>query len=276
MQRRSSFGTHLRYWRKARGLTQFDVAMTSGYSQRHLSFLESGRSQPSRETVMVLAETLNVPVRERNVLLDSAGFAPVYTHEPLTSEHLEVVLGLVHDVLASHRPFPALLVDRSWNTYALNATANALFSQFVAGGDAYESLDAVNAVRICLDDAGLKPFIRNWHGFMRGILGQLKSELQREVVHEDIAALIDDIQNALARSKSEQDAPLGDDFPVVRLQLERDGMQNSLFTMMSSFNLPLDATIAELRIETFLPADDASRAFLLALDRTSEGVREEA
>jgi len=276
MQRRSSFGTLLRYWRKARGMTQFDVSMTAGYSQRHVSFLESGRSQPSRETVMVLAETLNVPVRERNVLLDSAGFAPVYTQEPLTSEHLEVVLGLVHDVLASHRPFPALLVDRSWNTFALNQTANVLFSQFVAGGDAYESLDAVNAVRICLDDAGLKPFIRNWHGFMRGILGQLKSELQREVVHEDIAALIDDIQTALARSKSEQEAPLGDDFPVVRLQLERDGMQISLFTMMSSFNLPLDATIAELRIETFLPADDASRAFLLALDRTSEGVREQA
>ncbi|MCC5874101.1 MAG: helix-turn-helix transcriptional regulator [Gammaproteobacteria bacterium] len=276
MQRRSSFGTLLRYWRKARGMTQFDVSMTAGYSQRHVSFLESGRSQPSRETVMVLAETLNVPVRERNVLLDSAGFAPVYTQEPLTSEHLEVVLGLVHDVLASHRPFPALLVDRSWNTFALNQTANVLFSQFVAGGDAYESLDAVNAVRICLDDAGLKPFIRNWHGFMRGILGQLKSELQREVVHEDIAALIDDIQTALARSKSEQEASLGDDFPVVRLQLERDGMQISLFTMMSSFNLPLDATIAELRIETFLPADDASRAFLLALDRTSEGVREQA
>ncbi|MCC5886559.1 MAG: helix-turn-helix transcriptional regulator [Gammaproteobacteria bacterium] len=276
MQRRSSFGTQLRYWRKARGLTQFDVAMTSGYSQRHLSFLESGRSKPSRETVMVLAETLGVPLRERNVLLDSAGFAPVYTHEPLTSEHLEVVLGLVHDVLASHRPFPALLVDRSWNTFALNATANALFSQFVASGDAYESLDAVNAVRICLDDAGLKPFIRNWRGFMRGILGQLKSELQREVVHDDIAALIDDIQTALARSKSEQSAALGDDFPVVRLQLERDGMQISLFTMMSSFNLPLDATIAELRIETFLPADDASRAFLLALDRSAEAARENA
>ncbi len=276
MQRRSNFGAQLRYWRKARGLTQFDVAMTSGYSQRHLSFLESGRSQPSRETVMVLAETLGVPLRERNVLLDSAGFAPVYTHEPLTSEHLEVVLGLVHDVLASHRPFPALLVDRSWNTFALNATANALFSQFVAGGDAYESLDAVNAVRICLDHAGLKPFIRNWHGFMRGILGQLKTELQREVVHDDIAALIDDIQTALAGSKSEQSTALGDDFPVVRLQLERDGMQISLFTMMSSFNLPLDATIAELRIETFLPADDASRAFLLALDRSVEGVAENA
>lgn len=209
------------------------------------------------------------------MLLDAAGFASVYTHEPLTSEHLEVVLGLVHDLLASHRPFPALLVDRSWNTFALNATANALFSQFVAEGEAYESLDAVNAVRICLDDAGLKPFIRNWHGFMRGILGQLKSELQREVVHEDIAALIDDIQTALARSKSEQDATLGDDFPVLRLQLERSGMQISLFTMMSSFNLPLDATIAELRIETFLPADDASRAFLLALDRASEGVHEQ-
>lgn len=276
MQRRSSFGTQLRYWRKARGLTQFDVAMVSGYSQRHLSFLESGRSQPSRETVMVLAETLGVPVRERNVLLDSAGFAPVYTQEPLTSEHLEVVLGLVHDVLASHRPFPALLVDRAWNTFALNTTANALFSQFVAGGGAYESLDAVNAVRICLDEAGLKPFIRNWQSFMRGILGQLKSELQREVVHEGIATLIDDIQTALKRSGSNQFAALGDDFPVVRLQLERNGMQISLFTMMSTFNLPLDATLAELRIETFLPADDATRAFLLALDESTQGAPDQA
>ncbi len=271
MQRRNSFGTQLRYWRKARGLTQLDVAMTSGYSQRHLSFLESGRSNPSRETVMVLAETLGVPVRERNALLDAAGFAPVYSQEPLTSEHLEIVLGAVHEVLASHRPFPALLVDRAWNTFALNETANVLFSQFVGGGDAYPSLDAVNAVRICLDDAGLKPFIRNWHGFMRGILGQLKTELRREVAHEGIAALIDDIQTALMASKADRDASLADDFPVVRLQLERDGMQVSLFTMMSTFNLPLDATVAELRIETFLPADAASRAFLMALDESVHG-----
>lgn len=268
MSHRSSFGTHLRYWRKARRLTQFDVAMSAGYSQRHLSFLESGRSQPSRGTVMVLAETLAVPIRERNALLDAAGFAPVYTREPLGSEHLEVVLGAVHDVLASHRPFPALLVDRAWNTFALNETGNALFSQFVGGGPSYESLDAVNAIRICLDEAGLKPFIKNWQGFMRGILGQLKSELRHDLVQDDIATLIDDIQSALAQTRSENSVTLADDFPVLRLQLERDGLELSLFTMMSTFNLPLDATIAELRIETFFPADDASRAFLLALDES--------
>lgn len=268
MRRRNSFASQLRYWRKARGLTQFDLAMTAGYSQRHLSFLESAKSQPSRETVMVLAEALNVPVRERNVLLDCAGFAPAYTREPLNSERLEVVLAAVHEVLASHRPFPALLVDRAWNTYALNETADALFSRFVGGGDAYASLDAINAVRICLDDAGLKPFIRNWHDFMRGILGQLKSELRTELVHDEIAALIEDIQTALRHSRADRDAGLADDFPVVRLQLERDGFAISLFTMMSTFNLPLDATIAELRIETFLPADDASRAFLMALDES--------
>lgn len=268
MRQRSSFGTQLRYWRKARSLTQFDLAMTAGYSQRHLSFLESGKSRPSRETVMVLSEALNVPVRERNVLLDAAGFAPIYTHEPLSSGHLDTVLTAVHDVLASHRPFPALLVDRAWNTYALNATANALFSGFVRGGEAYGSLDAVNAIRICLDEAGLKPYIRNWRGFMRGILGQLRAELRRELVHDEIAALIEDIQAALTQARSEADAGLADDFPVVRLQLERDGVAISLFTMMSTFNLPLDATIAELRIETFLPADDATRALLMALDES--------
>lgn len=276
MRRRNTFGTQLRYWRKARSLTQFDLAMTAGYSQRHLSFLESGKSQPSRETVMVLAEALGVPVRERNVLLDAAGFAPVYTQEPIGSEHLEVVLGAVHEVLASHRPFPALLVDRAWNTYALNETANVLFGQFVNGGEAYASLDAVNAVRICLDDAGLKPFIRNWHGFMRGILGQLKADLRRELVHDEVAALIEDVQTALRQSQSGRDAGLADDFPVVRLQLERDGFAISLFTMMSTFNLPLDATIAELRIETFLPADATSRAFLTTLDESMQGSHQEA
>lgn len=274
MSSRSSFGTHLRYWRKARGLTQFDVAMTAGYSQRHLSFLESGRSQPSRETVMVLAETLAVPIRERNVLLNAAGYAPVYTQEPFGSEQLRVVLSAVQDVLTSHRPFPALLVDRAWNTFALNETAKVLFGQFVGVGD--ESLDSINAVRICLDEGGLKPCIRNWHGFMRGILGQLKADLRGDLVHDDIAALIDDIQSALAQSKSDGNAPLADDFPVLRLQLERDGLAISLFTMMSSFNLPLDATIAELRIETFLPADDASRAFLMTLDQAVHGQGEEA
>lgn len=204
----------------------------------------------------------------RNVLLDAAGYAPVYTQEPLGSEHLQVVLSAVHDVLASHRPFPALLVDRAWNTFALNETANLLFSQFVGADAGYESLDAVNALRICLDEGGLKPYIKNWHGFMRGTLGQLKAELRGDLIQDDIAALIDDIQSALSQSRSDRNVTLADDFPVLRLQLERDGLAISLFTMMSTFNLPLDATIAELRIETFLPADDASRAFLLALDES--------
>lgn len=266
MKQHNTFGDHLRYWRKARHKTQLDISIESGYSQRHISFLESGRSSPSRDAVIVLAETLDVPMTRRNALLEAAGFAPVYTHEPLSSEHLAYAREAVSAVLSSHRPFPAVIVDRAWNTIGGNDPALALFHKFIQSPTAYPSLAETNAIRICLDEDGMKPFIRNWHAFMQGVLGELKQALDRDVSNGEISALIDEIRIGLDADTSDV-AVAENDFPIARLELARAGDRVELFTMMSAFNFPLDATIAELRIETFFPANAESREFLIGLDK---------
>lgn len=271
MGQRNAFGSQIRYWRDARGRTQLEVAMKSGYSQRHVSFLESGRARPSREAVLVMADTLDIPTSARNGLLEAAGFAPIYTHEPLTSARLEGVLTAVQEILSSHRPFPAILVDRAWNIFGANETALALFRHFPGTAELGAGTATTNAIRVCLDQDGLKPFIRNWDGFIRGMLGQLKHELERNVMHEELSKLIADIEAAIDLTGSHYTVDTEANFPVALLELEKDRTRLDLYTMMSAFNMPMDATLAELRIETFFPANPETRQFLNDLD---ENVRD--
>lgn len=268
-----AFGEQLRYWRRARGNTQLDLSITAGYSQRHLSFLESGRSQPSRETVIVLADCLEVPVCDRNQLLQAAGFAPIYTEESIDSGRLEVARRAVEEVLRSHRPFPALLVDRAWNTYSANASAQALFSTFVHEPEQYPQDLRMNAVRLCIEDSGMKPYIENLGGFLTSVLGQLKVEIQRAVVHEELSALADEIHSVLRQVRPRVESAQ-EDLPIGCLRLRRGDVSLALFTMMSTFNFPLDATLEELRIETFFPADQETRSYLIALDESIEEAAE--
>ena len=301
MTQNRRFGEQLRYWRHARGRTQLDLSITAGYSQRHLSFLESGRSQPSRETVIALADCLEVPVSDRNELLQAAGFAPVYSAEPIESGRLEEARRAIEEILTSHRPFPALLVDRAWNTNqypdgrrkdtvlnaeatgwfvwnmatwdlreAVNRSAQALFRTFIRRPEAYPDDFGFNAIRLCIEDTGVKRYIDNLGPFLISVLGQLKVEVQRAVVHEELSSLVDDIQKELREIRT-RTAPFPDaDLPIGCLKLRRGDIELTLFTMMSAFNFPLDSTLAELRIETFFPADQGSRAYLVALDESIE------
>lgn len=261
------FAEQLRYWRRARGRTQLDLSMSAGYSQRHLSFLESGRSRPSRETVIALSDCLDVPLRERNRLLHAAGFAPVYSDEPIESARLQEARRAVENVLYNHRPFPALLVDRAWNTFGANACAGALFARFVHSPGSYDWDAGVNAIRLCIEDTGMKPYIDNLGSFLNNVLGQLRTELQRALVHEELSDLVADIETSL-HSLDVASTPAQNALPVGCLRLRREDAALALFTMVSTFNFPLDATIAELRVETFFPADEATRAYLLAMDET--------
>lgn len=272
MTRTQGFGEQLRYWRHARGRTQLDLSISAGYSQRHLSFLESGRSQPSRETVIVLADCLEVPVGDRNELLQAAGYAPIYSEEPIESGRLEEARRAVEEILDNHRPFPALLVDRAWNIYGANPSAQALFSRFIQRPEAYPLDFGVNAIRLCIEDSGIKPYIENLAPFLMAVLGQLKVEIQRAVVHEELSSLAGDIHKELRRIRARVAPAEVSDLPISCLRLRRDDAELALFTMMSTFNFPLDATLAELRIETFFPADQVSRNYLLGLDERIDHV----
>jgi transcriptional regulator with XRE-family HTH domain len=259
------FGPALKRWRTQRGKTQLELALVSGFSQRHLSFLESGRSRPSRSTVVILAEALDVPVKERNALLHAAGFAPLYSAEPLDSRNLTHALGALEVVVQSHRPFPALIVDRAWNVLGGNDNAFGLFQRFIDAPLAMEGGARPNAMRLCMEAGGLRASIRNWGAFMASLLVHFRAELARSE-DADLRRLVDAIEADPEFRAHGRDAAGQIATPVATLSLARDGIAIDLFTLLSTFGTPNDASLAELRVETFFPANDSSRTALLALD----------
>jgi transcriptional regulator with XRE-family HTH domain len=262
---RAPFGTLLKHWRTRRGRTQFELADHAGYSQRHVSFLESGRSKPSRAAVVILADALEVPVAERNVLLQAAGYAPLYTADPLDSSRLRFALSALHAVVESHRPFPALIVDRGWNMLSANTNALVFFQRFLptlASGVADKPL---NAMRMCIEPGELRSAIGSWPQFAATLLSQLKGE-QARAVHPTLTELIELIEADPEFQRQGRDAAERVGSPVATFRLVRGDLDVELFTLLSTFNTVTDASLAELRVETFFPANEASREMLLALD----------
>ena len=253
----------LRGWRRKRRLSQLDLALSSGVSQRHLSFLESGRSQPSREMVLQLSETLEVPLRERNDWLTAAGFAPVFKARPLDDPQMDYVLGAVRLMLANHEPFPALAVDRAWNIRLTNRPFDGLAAML--GDDMWTRVggEQRNLMRLMFQPEGLRPFIANWD-----VVGPL---LWQRAEREAEALGGEDMRRVLAEL-----APLQDDrvlgsaadsalLPVLPIELEKDGLRASLFTVIATFGTAQDVTADELRIESFFPADAATEALFRAM-----------
>ena len=259
------FGELLRLWRSRRGRTQFELAGHAGFSQRHLGFLESGRSRPSRSAVVILADALEVPVGERNVLLQAAGFAPLYTAEPLDSERLRFAVEALESVVRSHRPFPALIVDRAWNMRSANANALALFREFLPPAAVPAPDKPLNVMMMCILPGFLRGSIRNWLPFVAALLGQIKAEHAR-VPNPELQALITRIEADAEFRAGGREAAGQVDSPVATLQLARGGMEVELFTLLSAFGTATDASLDALRVETFFPANAASRQLLLELD----------
>lgn len=257
------FGDTLRRWRRLRGQTQSDVAARSGYSQRHISFLESSRSMPTRESVLVLAETLDVPVHARNELLLAAGFAPSYSAHALDSENLAAAVEALRSVLASSRPFPAMLIDRTWNVYAVNPNMRALLERLVREPAILAGPGPLNALELCLAHDGLRTAIANWPAFGRTFMNLVRRDLSYDPGNEALRAWLE---------RLEQDGTLATRSggrghePVSVLELRQDTLSVKLFTIVSAFEEPLDATLSDLRIETFFPADEATRAILEDID----------
>jgi len=253
-------GEQLRAWRQLRRLSQMDLALDAGISTRHLSFLETGRSKPSREMLALLAEQLNVPLRERNLLLLAGGFAPAYAERPLDHPDLAAARAAVERVLQAHDPFPALAVDRAWNLVAANRAAATL----IAGAAPELRAPPVNVLRLSLHPQGLAPAIRN--------LGEWKAHLI-ERLRRQTAASGDPRLLALLEELSDYDAP-----PVpseardetaglyVPLRLSTPAGELDLFSTTTVFGTPLDVTLSELAIEAFVPAntDTADRLRRLA------------
>ena len=254
----TTFGSELRGWRTTRGMSQLDLASHADVSQRHISFLETGRSKPSREMVSHLARALQVPLREQNLLMLAAGHAPAYSETPLAE--LPAITDVLQFMLDAHEPNMAIVVDRRWNVVASNGAA----SRFLAW--AFPEMPGwltppPNIMRLSLHPEGLRTRMAGWHAAG----GALLRRLERDAASHPSD---DELQRLVAEVRSYPDV---DDFDGGRRTPEAsdlivpttyviEGTEVSLFTTIAVIGDAHDLTLAELRIETFWPADPASRA----------------
>lgn len=261
-----AFGKLLREVRTARRLSQLDLAVQAEVSQRHLSFIESGRAQPSREMVLQLAQTLDLPLREQNRLLLSAGFAGIYPQRALTSVDMRPVNQALQLLLKHHEPYPAIVVDRAWNLVSANAAMARVLGLL---GDPTEMWKKVcpdgrlNILKLTLHPEGLRRYMRNFEEVGAPLLARTAREA---LEHPDVQAVLEEVLRYPDLPRKFRNLPLDNaSLPVIPTHFELGGMNLRLFTMMSTFGTPLDVTTDELRVEQMFPADAESEALLRKL-----------
>lgn len=177
-------GELLRYWRRERGKSQFDVSVDTGISQRHLSFVESGRSAPSRDVLSLVSDVLNIPLRDRNLLLLASGYAPLYSERSMNAEQMSVVTRAIDRMLEQHEPHPALVLDRYWNVIRTNRAAPEFFGLFL---DLEARPKPRNLLDLMFDPAGMRPFVEEWEAVASGLLQRVRREAIGQVIDEPLA-----------------------------------------------------------------------------------------
>ena len=253
----------LRGWREQRRISQLELALRADSSARHISFIETGRSRPSEDMVLRLAEHLDVPVRERNALLLAAGYAPHYAQTPLDDPSMSSLREGMERLLQAYEPYPALMVDATYTVLAANRGIEMLL-EGVAG---HLLTPPVNAMRLTLHPEGLAPRIRNlpeWRGHlldqMERQIALMRSDALREL-YEEVAA------HPVPAGRTEPGDPGSRPvFPfALPLRIEHGGTVLSFISTIATFNTPMDVTVSELAIETFLPADPETAKYLQSL-----------
>jgi transcriptional regulator with XRE-family HTH domain len=258
----SPFGRVLRRWRGARGMSQLALAAAAATSTRHLSFLETGRAQPSREMVLRLSHALDVPLRERNALLAAAGFAPVYRESALAAPALGPFARMLEFTLARFEPFPAFLLDRGFRVVRANTAAMKALGRF-ANASAVWRAQPPNILRLTLHPDALQPHIVNFREVATALLARLERAVATSAGDAELAALERELR-ALPGVPDARTFPATIE-PVMPLHLKHGDLELRLFTMLSQAGGAQDVTAAELHIETLMPADAASEAALRAL-----------
>ena len=260
-------GEYLRTWRQRRRMSQLEFALEAEISQRHLSFLESGRSVPSRDMLLHLAERLEVPLRERNAMLLAAGYAPVYAERSLEDPAMAAARQAIELVLKGHEPYPALAVDRHWNLVA----ANAALAPMLAGVADRALLEPpVNVLRLSLHPRGLAPRIANLAQWRAHLLDRLRRQI---VVTSDpvLADLLRElstypVNNTLAAIDAAPPTDHGGVF--VPLELVTDAGLLSFISTTTVFGTPRDITLSELALEAFFPANAETAEIVRRLSAT--------
>lgn len=266
----SDFSSALRYWRGKRGCSQLQLSAVSAVSQRHISFLESGRAQPSKELILKLGIALDVPLRQRNVMLLAAGFAPAYQERSLSDPELGAVRRALDFMLAQQAPFPGLVVDRLWNLQMYNEPAARLMRWLMDMPDAHPipGGGALNVLRLMLDPAALRQYVVNWQEVGADLLHWIQREAMGDGPGSEATRMLAELSampgmDGLGAGISLERRTL----PFLPLAIGKDGVELNLFTTITTLGTPHDVTVHELRIEAFFPADDKTEAWFRSTPR---------
>ena len=255
-----ALGHLLKEWRSRRGVSQLDLALAARTTQRHVSFIETGRAVPSREMVLRLAATLGLPLRQQNAVLLAAGYAPAWRERGLSAPGMEVVDRALDHMLAQHEPFPAFVVDRRWNLLRVNRGATK-FVEFLTGpASVVSDAEPVNLAVALMSREGLRPLIVNWEEvaahFLRGVQNDahMDGTLETMALFRRLSALAEEPLPSEALPPDESSSP------VLAIHFRRGDTSLRLFTTIATLGTPRDITTEEIRIEFFFPLDDAAEA----------------
>jgi transcriptional regulator with XRE-family HTH domain len=255
------FGVLLRQWRAARRISQLTLALDADISTRHLSCVETGRAQPSREMVVRLAEALEIPLRERNTLLLAAGYAALYRHTSLDAPEMEAARQAVDLLLRQQEPYPGIVIDRYWNTLRMNSGMRHFLGRFPI----CDSVKPHNGVRFVFHPKGLRPFLENWEAVAAHIIQRVHREVAVNPSDETMKCFLEELLSypgvlSRWRVRDVDDSPP----PFLTLDYSWNNCKLRFFSTLTTFGSPQDVALQEMRIENFFPADEATRAALTA------------
>jgi len=264
----SEFGTLLRYWRDLRGKSQLDLALDAGISQRHVSFVESGRSVPGRQTLLEMAQALDIPLRDRNALLLAAGYAPLYAEGTWNAREMQSIAGALGRMLRQQEPYPAMVMDRYWNVIQVNDAAPRFFGHFI---DMAARPSPRNLLHLMFDPAGMRPLIANWESVARSLIQRVYRESVGRVVDEKTQELLTsllaypEVKAEWMTPKALGVVPVAPPLPMIPLGFLHDGVVLNYFSMITTVGAPQTVAAQELRVECLFPADEETEGRHVAI-----------
>ena len=268
LDQKPPLGALLRHWRDTRRTSQLDLSLDTGVSQRHISFIESGRSVPSRQTLIEIAQALDIPLRDRNGLLLAAGYAPLYSEGTWNAEEMRSITSALARLLRQHEPFPAVVMDRYWDVLMTNDAAPRFFGSFI---DMARRKSPRNLLHLMFDPEGMRPFIANWENAARGLLERVYREAVGRVIDEKTKELLATLL-AYPDVKVERQTPkAASELPVIPLSFVKDGKVLNYFSLITTVGTPQTVAAEELRVECLFPADDATERHHLMMIGTAPG-----
>lgn len=253
-KKNESVGDLLRYWRKFNRMSQMDLALEVDVSTRHLSFVETGRSKPSRKLALKMAQSLKLPLRHRNSFLKAAGYAPEYGEEPFNGDKMEIVRQALRRMLDKHEPYPAFVVDAAYTILMTNSGFDQIIKNLV-GGRVLRKYD--NVYHLTFAEDGLRLYIKDWPRIEQFMLNRLWDEAV-STQNSQLFSLYEEISK-LRNLQEAMDFQVDDNLPIMSLTFEKDAMEASFFTTITTLGTPLDLTTQELRIESLFPADKETK-----------------